>query len=160
MPLWQAAKLKLEVKPQTDIVVQGTNGRPLAIEGVTELFARDPQASFWKKLNFIVTRSGNWTLILLRDQKRLLLLSKTYPRFLGEGRQQRSLRTIGEDQTPIQTPAQTPSQTLNPRMRPTLKLVQPTLWESILMRDSVNLTQRSHPTRLRCVTSLRSCISL
>ena len=90
MPSWQAAKLKLEVKPRTDIVVRGADDCPLTIVGITELFARDPQASFWKKLKFIVTRSGNWTLISPRDQKRLLLLSKTYPWFLGEGRQQRS----------------------------------------------------------------------
>ena len=90
MPSWQAAKLKLEVKPQTDIVVRGANGRPLTIEGVTELFAQDPEAMFWKKIKLIMTRLGNWTLISPRDQKRLLLLSKTYPRFLGEGRQQRS----------------------------------------------------------------------
>ena len=113
MPLWKAAKLKLEVKPPTNIVVRGANGCPLSIKGVTELFARDPQASFWKKLKFIETRSGNWTLILPRDQKRLLLLSKTYPRFLGECRQQRSalpgLRAIGEGKTPVQTPVQTPA---------------------------------------------------
>ena len=42
--------VKLEVKPWTDIVVHGADGCPLAIEGVPELFARDPQALFWKKL--------------------------------------------------------------------------------------------------------------
>ena len=34
----------------------------------------------------VVTRDGSWTLISPRDQKRLWLLQKNYPTFLGTGR--------------------------------------------------------------------------
>ena len=69
MPSWQAQKLQLEVKPQTDIVVRGADGPPLAIEGVTDLHARDPEVVFWKKVKFIVMRTVNWTLISSKDKK-------------------------------------------------------------------------------------------
>ena len=59
MPSWQATKSEPEVKPWTNIMVCGTDGRPLAIEGVTKLYARDSKAAFWKKVKFIVTRKGN-----------------------------------------------------------------------------------------------------
>ena len=93
MPSWQAQKLQLEVKPWTDIVVRGADGRPLAIEGVTELYAQDPEAAFWKKVKFIVTTTGNWILISPNEKKQLLLLSKYYPCFVGKGRQRRSCDT-------------------------------------------------------------------
>ena len=60
------------------------------MEGVTELYAHDPEVAFWKKVKFIITRMGNWTLISPKDKEQLLLLLKSYPRFLGEGRQWRS----------------------------------------------------------------------
>ena len=84
MPLWQANALKLDIKKGTDIMVRGANGRPLPIEGVAELYACDPDATFWKWIKVIVTTTGSWCLILPKDQKRLLLLAKSYPRFLGE----------------------------------------------------------------------------
>ena len=37
----------------------------------------------------VVTRDGSWTLISPKDQKRLLLLQKNYPTFLGTGRHRR-----------------------------------------------------------------------
>ena len=46
MPSWQAAKLKLEVKPRTDIAVRGADRHPLAVEGITELFAGIPKSRF------------------------------------------------------------------------------------------------------------------
>ena len=46
MPLWQAQKLKLEVKKRTDIIVCGADGHPLAIEGVTGLYARNSEAKY------------------------------------------------------------------------------------------------------------------
>ena len=46
-----------------------------------------------KKLKVVVTRDGSWTLICPKDQKRLLLLEKSYPHFLGKGKYRRS--TLG-----------------------------------------------------------------
>ena len=37
----------------------------------------------------VVTRDGSWTLISPKDQKRLWLLKKNYPTFLGTGRHRR-----------------------------------------------------------------------
>ena len=98
MPLWQAKELKLEVKKCTYIIVRGAEGRPLAIEGVAGLSAHNPEAVFWKRLKIIVTKTGNWTLISPKDQKRLLLLANNYLHFLGEGR----LRQIHATQPPSQ----------------------------------------------------------
>ena len=40
-------------------------------------------------MKLVVTLEGSWTLISPKDQKRLLLLQKDYPRFLGVGRYRR-----------------------------------------------------------------------
>ena len=40
----------------------------------------------------VVTNEGNHVLISLKDQKRLMLLSEHYPKFLGEGKDSRSKR--------------------------------------------------------------------
>ena len=49
MPSWQAKALGVEVKPRTDIVIRGADGQPLVVEGVGEVWARDPLATYWKK---------------------------------------------------------------------------------------------------------------
>ena len=41
----------------------------------------------------VVTNEGNHVLISLKDQKRLMLLSEHYPKFLGEGKDSRSKRS-------------------------------------------------------------------
>ena len=60
--------------------------------GVGQIFARDSDATFWKRLTVVVTRDGNHCLVSLKDQKRLMLLSEHYPTFLGEGKFSRSQR--------------------------------------------------------------------
>ena len=85
MPAWQAASLGIEVKPRRDIVIRRADGQPLAVKGTGEVWVRDPHATFWKKVKIVVTVEGSWTLISPKDQKRLLLLQRDYPRFLGEG---------------------------------------------------------------------------
>ena len=82
--------MSIEVKPRTDIVIRGADGKPLAVAGVSKVWARDPLTTYWKKVKVVVTREDNWTLISLRDQKRLLLLESNYPRFLGTGKYRRS----------------------------------------------------------------------
>merc|ERR1712101_1448 len=89
MPLWQANILGIDVKPRRDIVIRGADGQPLAVQGTGEIWVRDPLATFWKKVKLVITMEGSWTLISPRDQKRLLLLQRDYPRFLGEGRYRR-----------------------------------------------------------------------
>ena len=37
MPLWQAQALSVEIKPRTDIVIRGAEGKPLVLEGVGEV---------------------------------------------------------------------------------------------------------------------------
>ena len=86
MPAWQAAALKLQVTPRSDIVIRGADGRRLIVNGTSEIWVRDPAATFWKKVKVVVTRDGSWTLISPRDQKRLWLLHQNYPQFLGTGR--------------------------------------------------------------------------
>ena len=49
-----------------------------------------PLATYGKKVKVMVTRDGSWTLISPSDQKRLLLLEPSYPRFLGTGKYRRS----------------------------------------------------------------------
>ena len=49
MPLWQAQALSMEIKPWTDIVIRGADGKPLLVEGVGEVWARDPMATYWKR---------------------------------------------------------------------------------------------------------------
>ena len=39
-----------------------------------------------EKIELVITREGSWMLISPRDQKRLLLLEKSYPKFLGTER--------------------------------------------------------------------------
>ena len=58
-------------------------GKPLQIEGVASLYIHDLESSFLKKIKIIVTIYGCYTLILPRDQKRMLLLDPKYPCFLG-----------------------------------------------------------------------------
>ena len=60
------------------------------VEGVGEIWAHDPLATYWKKVKVVVTRDGSWTLISPKDQKRLLLLEPNYPHFLGTGKYRRS----------------------------------------------------------------------
>ena len=86
MPAWQAEALKLQVTPRSNIVIRGADGRRLTVNGTSEIWVRDPCATFWKKVKVVVTRDGSWTLISPRDQKRLWLLQKNYPTFLGTGR--------------------------------------------------------------------------
>ena len=52
-----------------------------------------------KNIKVIVTRTGTWSLISPCDQKRLLLLSPSYPKFLGTGCFKRSLRPNGAQQS-------------------------------------------------------------
>ena len=68
MPSWQAKALEVEVKPRTDIIIRGADGQPLLVEGVGEVWARNPLATYWKKVKIVVTRDGSWTLISLADQ--------------------------------------------------------------------------------------------
>ena len=70
-------------------MIRGADGRKLAVNGTGEVWVRDPCATYWKKVKVVVTRDGSWTLISLKDQKRLLLLQKNYPTFLGTGRHRR-----------------------------------------------------------------------
>ena len=90
MPSWQAKALNVEVKPRMDIVIRGADGQPLVVEGVGEVWALDPLATYWKKVKVVVTRDGSLTLISPSDQNRLLLLEPSYPRFLGTGKYRRS----------------------------------------------------------------------
>ena len=90
MPLWQATSLGIDVKPRRDIIIRGVDSQPLAVQGTREVWVRDPLATFWKKVKLVVTVKGSWTLISPKDKKRLLLLQRDYPRFLGEGRYRRS----------------------------------------------------------------------
>ena len=85
MPLWQANLLEIDVRPRRDIVIRGADGQPLAVQGTGEVWVRDPMVTFWKKVKIVVTREGSWILISPKDQKRLLLLQKDYPRFLRVG---------------------------------------------------------------------------
>ena len=78
------------MKPRRDIIIRGADGQPLAVQGTGEVWVRDPLATFWKKVKLVVTVEGSWTLISPKDQKRLLLLQRDYPWFLGEGRYRRS----------------------------------------------------------------------
>ena len=78
------------MKPRRDIIIRGADGQPLAVQGTGEVWVQDPLATFWKKVKLVVTVEGSWTLISPKDQKRLLLLQRDYPRFLGEGRYRRS----------------------------------------------------------------------
>merc|ERR1712240_344587 len=89
MPAWQAAALKLQVTPRSDIVIRGADGRRLIVNGTSEVWVRDPCATFWKRVKVVVTQHGSWTLISPRDQKRLWLLHQNYPLFLGTGRLKR-----------------------------------------------------------------------
>ena len=77
------------MKPRRDIIIRGVDGQPLAVQGTGEVWIRDPLATFWKKVKLVVTVEGSWTLISPKDQKRLLLLQRDYPRFLGVGRYRR-----------------------------------------------------------------------
>ena len=86
MPAWQAAALNLQVTPRSDIIIRGADGRRLVVYGTAEVWVRDPCATFWKKVKIVVTAHGSWTLVSPRDQKRLWLLQKNYPTFLGTGR--------------------------------------------------------------------------
>ena len=54
--------------------------------GCGEVYRRDCEALYWKKFKLIITQKGSWTLISPRDQKRLLLLEKSYSKFLGTRR--------------------------------------------------------------------------
>merc|ERR1711873_260460 len=89
MPLVQANPLEIDVKPRRDIVIRGADGQPLAVKGTGEVWVWDPLATFWKKVKIVVTVEGSRTLISPKDQKRLLLLQRDYPRFLGEGQYRR-----------------------------------------------------------------------
>ena len=99
MPAWQAASLGIDVKPRRDIVIRGADGQPLAVKGTGEVWVRDPLATFWKKVKIVVTVEGSWTLISPKDQKRLLLLQRDYPRFLGEGRYRRKANKTHQAKT-------------------------------------------------------------
>ena len=59
MPSWQAKALSVEVKPRTDIIIRGADGQPLVVEGVGEIWARNPLATYWKKVKVMVTRDGS-----------------------------------------------------------------------------------------------------
>ena len=71
-------------------MIRGADRQPLVVVGVGEVWARDPLATYWKKVKIVVTRDGSWTLISPSDQKRLLLLEPSYPQFLGTGKYRRS----------------------------------------------------------------------
>merc|ERR1712240_529316 len=49
MPAWQAAALNLQVTPRSDIVIRGADGHRLVVNGTSEIWVRDPAATFWKK---------------------------------------------------------------------------------------------------------------
>merc|ERR1711873_379560 len=89
MPAWQAEALKVQVTPRTHIVIRGADGHRLAVNGTGEIWVRDPCATFGKKVKVVVTRDGSWTLVSPRDHKRLWLLQKNFPTFLGTGRLRR-----------------------------------------------------------------------
>ena len=92
LPLWKAQELGVEIKEKRDVRVRGADGKLLAVVGVGHIFARDSDATFWKRLTVVVTKEGNHVLISLKDQKRLMLLSEHYPKFLREGKNSRSQR--------------------------------------------------------------------
>ena len=105
MTLWQATSLGIDVKPRRDIIIRGADGQPLAIQGTGEVWVRDPLATFWKKVKLVVTVEGSWTLISPKDQKRLLLLQRDYPRFSERDSKgevtKRPLRPRGLSQTQV-----------------------------------------------------------
>ena len=92
LPLWKAQELGVEIKEKHDVRVRGANRKLLAIVGVGHIFARDSDATFWKRITVVVTKEGNHVLISLKDKKRLMLLSEHYPKFLGKGKHSRSQR--------------------------------------------------------------------
>merc|ERR1711867_191461 len=49
MPAWQAAALKLQVTPRSDIIIRGADGRCLIVNGTSEIWVRDPCATFWRE---------------------------------------------------------------------------------------------------------------
>ena len=98
LPLWKAQELGVSIREKTDVRVRGADGKLLAVVGVGHVFARDPDATFWKRLTVVVTRDGNHCLISLKDQKRLMLLSQHYPTFLGEGRYSRKTKQSSRKQ--------------------------------------------------------------
>ena len=38
------------------IVIRGSDGKPLAVVGVSEVWARDPLATYWKKVKVVMMR--------------------------------------------------------------------------------------------------------
>ena len=58
IPLWQLKALSVNIKKRTDMVVCRVDRKPLAIEGVGEVFMRDIQAIYWKKVKMIITKHG------------------------------------------------------------------------------------------------------
>ena len=55
MPAWQAEALKVQVTPRSDIIIRGADSCHLAINGTSEIWVRDPCATFWKKVKVVVT---------------------------------------------------------------------------------------------------------
>ena len=64
----------------------------LQIIGTGYIYARDNDATFWKRITVVVTKEGNHILISLKYQKKLMLLEQQYPKFLGRGKFSRSDR--------------------------------------------------------------------
>ena len=69
LPLWKARELEIEGKEKRDVRVRGADGKLLAVTGIGHVFARDSDATFWKRLTVVVTNEGNHILISLKDQK-------------------------------------------------------------------------------------------
>ena len=92
LPLWKAKELGVEIKEKHNVRVRGADGKLLQIVGVGYIYARDNDATFWKRITVVVTREGNHILISLKDQKRLMLLEQQYPKFLERGKFSRSDR--------------------------------------------------------------------
>ena len=55
------------------------------LAGVGSASLRDPACSHYKKLRFIVTVQGSYTLISCNDLKNLHLLHPQFPEFIGQG---------------------------------------------------------------------------
>ena len=50
LPLWKAQELGVEIKEKHDVRVCGADRKLLAVVGVGHIFARDSDATFWKRI--------------------------------------------------------------------------------------------------------------
>ena len=77
LPLWKAQELGVEIKEKHDFRVRGADGKLLAIVGVGHIFARDSDATFWKRITVVVTKEGNHVLNPPQRQKTVDVIVRT-----------------------------------------------------------------------------------